>query len=93
MKNRNISSKIKISKVTDYAALTMVLMKTKFDPYGQHLICSVYVMLFDKSRFLIELFTQKASAPVPGGVRLVYRKGSLIPDKNFTRRVLVNQVT
>ena len=50
-------------------------------------------MLFDKSRYLIELLTQNASALVPSGVRLVYRKGSLIPDENFSRRVLVNQVT
>ena len=42
-------------------------------------MCSVFVMLFDKSRYLIELFTQNASALVPGGVRLVYKKGSLIP--------------
>ena len=55
-------------------------------------MCSVFVMLFDKSRYLIELLTQNASALVPGGVRLVYRKGSLIPDENFSRRVLVNQV-
>ena len=71
----------------------MVLRKQKFDPNGQHLMCSVFVILFDKSRYLIELLTQKASALVPGGVRFVYRKGSLIPDDNFSRRVLVNQVT
>ena len=53
-------------------------------------MCSVLVMLFDKSRYLIELLTQNASAVVPGGVRLAYRKGSLIPDENFSRRVLVN---
>ena len=71
----------------------MVLSKQKFDPDGQHLICSVFAILFDKSRYLIELLTQNASALVPGGVRLVYKKGSLIPDENFSRRVLVNQVT
>ena len=71
----------------------MVLRKQKFGPNDQHPMCSVFVMLFDKSRFLIELLTQNASALVPGGVRLVYRKGSLIPDENFSRRVLVNQVT
>ena len=56
-------------------------------------MCSVFVMFFDKSGYLIELFTQNASVLVPGGVRLVYRKGSLIPDENFSPRVLVNQVT
>ena len=71
----------------------MVLRKQKFDSNGQHLICSVFAMPFDKSRYLIELFTQNTSALVPGSVRLVYRKGSLIPDENFSRRVLVNQVT
>ena len=71
----------------------MVLRKLKFDPNDQHLMCSVFVMLFDKSRYLIELFTQNTSALVPGGVRLVYRKGSLIPDENFSWRVLVNQIT
>ena len=71
----------------------MVLRKQKIDPNDQHLMCSVFVMLFDKSRYLIELFTQNASVLVPGDVQLVYRKGSLIPDENFSRRVLVNQVT
>ena len=71
----------------------MVLRKQKFYPNDQHIMCSVFVMLFDKSRYLIELLTQNVSALVPGGVRLVYRKGSLIPDKNFSRRVIVNQVT
>ena len=71
----------------------MVLRKPKFDPIDQHLMCCVFAMLFDKSLYLIELFTQKASVLVPGGVRLVYRKGSLIPDENFSRRVFVNQVT
>ena len=71
----------------------MVLRKQKFDPNDQHLICSVFVMLFDESRYLIELLTQNASVLVPGGVRLIYRKGSLIPDENFSRRVLMNQVT
>ena len=64
-----------------------MLRKQKFDPNGQHLICSVFAMLFDKSRYLIELFTQNASALVPGSVRLVYRKGSLIPDENFTEGI------
>ena len=50
-------------------------------------------MLFDKSGYLIELLIQNAAALVPGGVRLVYSKGSLIPDENFSRRVLVNHVT
>ena len=67
----------------------MVLKKQKFDSNDQHLMCSVFVMLFDKSRYLIELI-QNASALVPGGARLVYRKGSLIPDENFSRRILVN---
>ena len=71
----------------------MVLRKQKFVPNDQHLMCSVFVMLFDKNRYLIELLTQNASALVPGGVRLVYRKGSLIPDENFSWRVLVNHVT
>ena len=71
----------------------MVLRKQKFDPNNEHLMCSVFVMLFDKSRYLIELLTQNASSLVPGGVRLVYRKGSLIPDENLSRRVLVNQIT
>ena len=71
----------------------MVLRKQKFDPNGQRLICSVFAMLIDKSLYLIELFTQYASGLVPGGVRLVYRKGSLIPDENLSQRVLVNQVT
>ena len=71
----------------------MVLRKQKFGPDDQHLMRSVFVMLFDKSRYLIELLTQNASALVPGGARLVYRKGSLIPDENFSRRVLVDQVT
>ena len=35
----------------------------------KHLMCSVFVILFDKSRYLIELLTQNASALVPGGVR------------------------
>ena len=70
-----------------------MLRKQKFDPNDQRLMCSVSVMLFDKSRYLIELLTQNASALVPDCVRLVYRKGSLIPDENFSRRVLVNQVT
>ena len=71
----------------------MTLRKKKFGPYDQHHMCSVFVMLFDKNRYLIELLTQNAYALVPGGVRLVYRKGSLIPDENFSRRVLVNQAT
>ena len=71
----------------------MVLKKQKFDPYGQHLMCSVFVILIDRSVYLIELLTQNASALVPGDVLLVYRKGSLIPDENFSRRVLVNHVT
>ena len=71
----------------------MVLRKQKFDPNDQHLMCSVFAMLFDKSQYLNDLLTQKASALVPGDVRLVYKKGSLIPDENFSRRVLVNQVT
>ena len=71
----------------------MVLRKQKFDPNDQHLMCRVFVMLFDKSRYLIELFTQNAFVLVPGGVRLVYTKGSLIPDDNFSRMVLLNQVT
>ena len=70
-----------------------MLRKQKFGPNDQHLMCSVFVMLFDKSQYLIELLTQNASAMVPGGVRLVYKKGSLIPYENFSRRVLVNQVT
>ena len=69
-----------------------MLRKQKFGPNDQHLMCSVFVMLFDKSRYLIELLTQNASALVPGGVRLVYLKGSLIPYENFSGRVLVNQV-
>ena len=71
----------------------MVLRKQKIDTNDHHLMCSVFVMLFDKSRYLIELLTQNASVLVSGGVGLVYRKGSLIPDENFSRRVLVNQVT
>ena len=71
----------------------MVLRNQKFDPNDQHVMCNVFVMLFDKMWHLIELFTQNASVLVPGSVRLVYRKGSLIPDENFSRRVLVNQVT
>ena len=71
----------------------MVLRKQKFDPNDQHLMCSVFVILFDKSWYVIELLTQNASALVPGGVRIVYRRVSLIPDENFSRRVLVNQVT
>ena len=71
----------------------MVLRKQKFDPNGHHRICCVFAMLFDKSWYLIELFSQNASALVLGGVRLVYRKGSLIPEENFSRRVLLNQVT
>ena len=71
----------------------MVLKNQKFDPYGQHLMCSVFVILIDRSVYLIELLTQNASALVPGDVLLVYRKGSLIPDENFSRRVLVNHVT
>ena len=71
----------------------MVLRKQKFDPNDQHLICSVFVMLFDKNQYLIELLTQNASALIPGGVQLVYRNGSLIPDENFSQRVLVHQVT
>ena len=93
LKNKNIIFKIKRSKVTDYAALTMVLRKQNFDPNGHHLMCGVFAMLFDKSRCLIELFTQNTSALVPGGFPLVYRKGSLKPDENFSLRVLVNQVT
>ena len=68
----------------------MVLKKQKFDPYGQRLMCSVFVTLFDKSRYLFELLTENVAALVPGGVRLVYRKGSLIPNENFSLRVLVN---
>ena len=71
----------------------MVLRKQKFGLNDQHLTCSVFVMLFDKSRYLIELLTQNASALVPGATRLVYKNGSLIPDDNFSRRVLVNHVT
>ena len=70
-----------------------MLRKQNFDPNDQRLMCSVFVMLFHKSRYLIEFLTQNASALVPGGVRLVYKKGSLIPHENFSRRVLVNQVT
>ena len=71
----------------------MVLRKQKFGLNDQHLMCSVFVMIFDKRRYLIELLTQNASALVPGGVRLVYRKGSQTPDENFSWRVLVNKVT
>ena len=75
----------------------MVLRKQKFGPNDQHRMCSVFVMFFFfffyKNRYLIELLTQNTSTLVPGGVRLVYRKGSLIPDENFSRRVLVNHVT
>ena len=71
----------------------MVLRKQKFGPNDQHLMCSVFVMLFDKSRYLIEFLTQNASVLVPGAVRLVFRNGSLIPDDNFSQRVLVNHVT
>ena len=71
----------------------MVLRKQKFGPNDQHLMCSVFVTLFDKSRYPIKLLTQNASALVPGVVRLVYRTGSLIPGENFSQRVLVNQVT
>ena len=71
----------------------MMLRKQKFDPNDQHRMCSVFAMFFDKSWYLIELLTQNASGMVPGGIRLVYRKGSLIPDENFSQRVLVNQVT
>ena len=46
----------------------MVLRKQKFDPNGQRLMCSVFVMLFDKSQYLIELLNQNASALVPGRV-------------------------
>ena len=70
-----------------------MLRKQKFDPNDKHLMCSVFVMPFDKSRYLIELLTQNSSALVPGGVRLVYIKGSLLPAENFSRRVLVNQLT
>ena len=34
LKNRNISSKIKRSKVTDYAALTLYLIETPFDTFA-----------------------------------------------------------
>ena len=71
----------------------MVLRKQKFGPNDQHLMYSVFVMLFDKSWYLIEWLTQNASTLVPGAVRLVYRNGSLIPNDNFSRRVLVNHVT
>ena len=71
----------------------MVLRKQKFGPNDQHLMCCIFAMLFDKNRYLIELLTQNTSALVPGGVRLVYRKGSLISDENISQRVLVNQVT
>ena len=71
----------------------MVLRNQKFGPNDQHLMCSVFVMLFYKGRFPIELLVQNTSALAPGGVLLVYRKGSLIPDENFSLRVLVNQVT
>ena len=71
----------------------MVLRKQKFGPNDQRLMCSVFVMLFDKGRYPIELLVQNTSALVPGGVLLDYRKGSLMPDENFSRRVLVNQVT
>ena len=47
----------------------MVLKKQKFGPNDQHLMCSVFVMLFDKNRYLIELITQNASVLLPGGVR------------------------
>ena len=55
--------------------------ETEFGSNDQHLMCSVFVMLFDKSRYLIELLTQNASAVVSDSVRLVYRIGSLIRDK------------
>ena len=71
----------------------MVLRKQKFGPHDQHLMCSVFVMLFDKGQYPIELLNQNASALVPGDVWLVYKKGSLIPDENFSQRVLVDQVT
>ena len=47
----------------------MVLKKQKFDPNDQHLMCSVFAKLFDKSQYLIELLTQNASVLVPDGVR------------------------
>ena len=46
----------------------MVLRKQKFGPNDQHLMCSVFVMLFDNTRYLIDMLTQNASALVPGGV-------------------------
>ena len=42
----------------------MVLRNRKFDPNDQHLMCSVFTMLFNKSRYVIELLTQNASALV-----------------------------
>ena len=71
----------------------MVLRKQKFGPNDQHRMCSVLSCFLIKNWYLIELLTQNTSALVPGGVRLVYRNGSLIPDENFSRRVLVNHVT
>ena len=46
----------------------MVLRNQKFGPDDQHIMCCVFVMLFDKNRYLIELLTQNASVLVPGGV-------------------------
>ena len=63
------------------------IRKQKFGPSDQHLMCSVFVMLFDEGHYPIELLTQNTSALLPGGVRLVYKKVSLIPDENFSRRV------
>ena len=42
----------------------MVLRKQKFGPNDQHILCSVFVMLFDKGQYTIELLTQNASALV-----------------------------
>ena len=38
----------------------MVLRKQKVGPNDQHLMCSVFVMCFNKNWYLIELLTQTA---------------------------------
>ena len=70
----------------------MLLRNQKLFVTAWHLFNSVFAGRFNKIRHQNTFVIDQASATVSGGVRLVCRLGSLIPDENFWRRVLVNHL-
>ena len=70
----------------------MLLRNQKLFVTAWHLFNSVFAGRFNKIWYQNTFVIDQASATVSGCVRLVCRLGSLIPDENFWRRVLVNHV-